>query len=146
MRNPELVLTPVLTVLGAGCSSLTIPAKAPVYFPPPESQGGWRKLAQPEQIRRIAGMDPARLADVEQWLLKSDDRPFNAIVIRHGYVVLDAVRDSSSVTNTRNVASCAKAICAAVLAIASEESQRGRTLRRMTFDDPAFDSFRGRSR
>ena len=36
-------------------------------------------------------------------------------------------------------ASCSKAICATVLAIASEESQKGHTPRKMTFDDRAFD-------
>jgi CubicO group peptidase (beta-lactamase class C family) len=34
--------------------------------------------------------------------------------------------------------SCSKAICATVLAIASEESQKGNTPRKMTFDDRAF--------
>ena len=28
------------------------------YFPPPESQGGWRKLEKPDDIRQLAGMDP----------------------------------------------------------------------------------------
>jgi CubicO group peptidase (beta-lactamase class C family) len=37
------------------------------------------------------------------------------------------------------VASVSKAVCATVLAIASERSRRGLTPRRMTFDDPAFD-------
>src|SRR5204863_214425 len=32
-----------------------------------------------------------------------------------------------------------KAICATVLAVASEQSQRGKTPRKMTFDDHAFD-------
>ncbi len=47
-------------------------------------------------------------------------------------------RGKSAVTDNGRVASCSKAICATVLAIAAEESQHGRTLRRMTFDDPAF--------
>jgi CubicO group peptidase (beta-lactamase class C family) len=42
------------------------------------------------------------------------------------------------VTNTKNVMSCAKAICATVLAIASDESQKGQLPHRMTLDDPAF--------
>lgn len=109
------------------------------YFPPPESQGGWRKLHNPDEIRRLAGMDSAKLADLKQWLLQSDDRPFAAVVIRNGYIVLEIERDHSSITNTRDIKSCAKAICATVLAIASEESQHGQTPRRMSFDDPAFD-------
>ena len=54
------------------------------YFPPAESKGGWRKLEDPKEIRRLAGMDPARLESLKQWLLDSDDRPFAATVIRNG--------------------------------------------------------------
>ncbi len=113
--------------------------KPGAYFPPPESKGGWRKLTEPDDIRRLGGMDPAKLEELKRWLLDSDKRPFGAVVIRNGYIVLEVQRDSSSVTNTKNVMSCAKAICATVLAIASEESQQGRLPHRMTFDDPAFD-------
>jgi CubicO group peptidase (beta-lactamase class C family) len=113
--------------------------KPAAYFPPPESKGGWRKLDDPQEIRRLGGMDPAKLDELKQWLLRSDDRPFGAVVIRNGYIVLEVERDHSSVTDTGNVKSCAKAICATVLAIASEESQKGHLPHRMTFDDPAFD-------
>lgn len=115
------------------------PGEPTNYFPVPESKGGWRKLDDPQDIRHRAGMDPVKLQELKQWLLNSDDRPCAAVVIRKGYVVLEVERDNSSVTNTKNVASCAKAICATVLAIASEESQQGHLPRRMTFDDPAFD-------
>jgi CubicO group peptidase (beta-lactamase class C family) len=117
----------------------SVPQKAAAYFPPPESKGGWRKLKDPQEIRRLGGMDPAKLGELKQWLLNSDDRPFGAVVIRNGYIVLEVERDPSSTTNTESVKSCAKAICATVLAIASEESQRGHLPRRMSFDDPAFD-------
>jgi CubicO group peptidase (beta-lactamase class C family) len=108
------------------------------YFPPPESQGGWRKLDQPEDIRRLGGMDPRKLAELRKWLLASDDRNFAAVVIRNGYVVLEVDRGNSAKTDTRRVASVSKAVCATVLAIASEQSQQGLTPKRMTFDDPAF--------
>jgi CubicO group peptidase (beta-lactamase class C family) len=140
-RRLQLGFSLVCLALGLVVQPATAMAgsPAPDYFPPPESQGGWRTLENPGDIRRLAGMDPAKLEDLRQWLLKSDDRPFGAVVIRHGYIVLEVVRDHSSVTNTRNMASCAKAVCATVLAIAAEESQKGNTPRRMTFDDPAFD-------
>jgi CubicO group peptidase (beta-lactamase class C family) len=112
---------------------------AQTYFPPPESQGGWRKLDKPEEIRRLAGMNPDKLAELKEWLLASDQRNFAAVVIRNGYVVLEVERGNSSQTHTGNIKSSAKAICATVLAIASEESQRGRTPKKMKFDDPAFD-------
>ena len=108
------------------------------YFPPPESGGGWRMLTSADEISRIGGMDAAKLADVDSWLRKSDERPFAATIIRHGYVVLEVERGNSAKTDARRVASVSKAICSAVLAIASELSQQGGTPRRMTFDDPAF--------
>jgi CubicO group peptidase (beta-lactamase class C family) len=108
------------------------------YFPPPESQGGWRKLESAEDIRRLGGMDAQKLSALKQWLLESDDRTFAADVIRHGYLVLEVERGNSAKTDSRRVASVSKAICATVLAIASEQSQSGRMPKRMKFEDPAF--------
>jgi CubicO group peptidase (beta-lactamase class C family) len=109
------------------------------YYPPPETQGGWRKLDTPEAARRLGEMDPAKLSELRNWLLASDDREFAAVVIRHGYVVLEVERGRNSRTDTQRVASVSKAICATVLAIASERSQQGLTPRRMSFSDRAFD-------
>ena len=81
-------------------------------------------------------MDPAKLARSAQWLLAIDNRNFAAVVIRHGYIVLEVERGNSAKTDTRRVASVSKAVCATVLAIASEQSQQGLTPRKMTFDDP----------
>lgn len=113
------------------------PEKA-AYFPLPESQGGWRKVEDADTIRRLAGMDPDKLAGLKTWLLGSDDRRFAAVVIRSGRIVLEIERGNSAKTDARRVASVSKAVCATVLAVASELSQQGKTPRRMTFDDPAF--------
>jgi len=109
------------------------------YFPPPESQGGWRKLDDPDSIRRLAGMDPEKLTKLREWLRQSDQRDFAAVVIRRGYLVMEEERNRSSVSDVARVASCSKAVCATVLGIASEQSRQGRTPRKMTFDDHAFD-------
>ncbi len=109
------------------------------YFPPPESQGGWRLVETDEEIETLGGMDPARVLELRQWLIDSDNRPFAAVVIRRGTVVLQVERGNSAVTDSRRIASVSKAICATALAIASEQSQQGLTPRRMTFDDPAFE-------
>ncbi len=108
------------------------------YFPAPESQGGWRQLDKPQDIRQIAGMDPGKLDELREWLLQSDKRNFAAVVIRRGYIVLEVERGNSAKTDSRRVASVSKAVCATVLAIASEQSQQGLTPRKMKFDDPAF--------
>ena len=112
---------------------------SPTYFPPPESQGGWRKLEKPEEIRTLAGMDPDKLASLRQWLMDSDKRNFAAVVIRNGYIVLEVERGNSAKTDSRRVASVSKAVCATVLAIASEQSQAGLLPRKMNFNDLAFD-------
>ncbi len=123
----------------AALRRLTTPPADGDYFPPSESQGGWRTLTDPGEIRRLAGMDPERLAELRDWLLRSDDRNFAAVVIRNGYIVLEVERGNSAKTDIGRVASVSKAVCATVLAIASEQSQSGALPRRMTFDDLAFD-------
>jgi CubicO group peptidase (beta-lactamase class C family) len=109
------------------------------YFPPPESKGGWRQLGDPTEIRQVAGIDPQKLEQLKQWLLESDQRDFAAVVIRRGHVVLEVERGNSAKTDTRRVASVSKAVCATVLAIASEQSQQETTPKKMSFDDRAFD-------
>jgi CubicO group peptidase (beta-lactamase class C family) len=115
------------------------PERSDAYFPPPESQGGWRKLEAGGDIERLAGMNPDKLAELRRWLLDSDKRDFAAVVIRRGYLVLEVERGNSARTDSRRVASVSKAICATVLAIASEQSQQGQTPKKMTFNDPAFE-------
>lgn len=108
------------------------------YFPLADSAGGWRELKDEETIRNVGGVDPVKLNALKEWLLKSDDRDFAAVVIRHGHVVLEVVRNHSATNDSRRVASVSKAICATVLAIACEQSQLGLTPRKMQFDDRAF--------
>jgi len=114
-------------------------ANSAAYFPPPESQGGWRTLEKEDDLRQPGGMSPEKLAQLRQWLLASDDRSFAAVVVHHGYIVLQVERGNSAKTDCRRVASVSKAICATVLAIASKQSQQGLTSRKMRFDDPAFE-------
>jgi CubicO group peptidase (beta-lactamase class C family) len=59
-------------------------------------------------------------------------------VIRRGYIVLEVERGNSARTDARRVASVSKAVCATVLAIASERSQHGQTPKKMSFNDRAF--------
>ena len=75
-------------------------------------------------------MDPDKLAALRTWLLASDDRDFAAVVIRRGHIVLEVERGNSAKTDARRVASVSKAVCATVLAIASEQSQQGKTPKR----------------
>jgi CubicO group peptidase (beta-lactamase class C family) len=129
---------PILFSLGLWLCATGSSLAASDYFPPPESKGGWRKLDQPEETRRVAGMDPQKLEELRAWLLKSDGRNFAATVIRRGWIVLEVERGNSAKTDAGRVASVSKAVCATVLAIASGQSQRGLMPKKMSFDDPAF--------
>ncbi|MCA9046649.1 MAG: serine hydrolase, partial [Planctomycetaceae bacterium] len=124
---------------GRKSSSDTASSTRSIYFPPPESKGGWRMVETEAEIEAIGGMDAEKIAELQQWLLQSDNRPFAAVVIRHGTIVLQVERGNSAATDARRVASVSKAICATVLAIASERSQQGLTPRKMSFDDHAFE-------
>lgn len=128
----------IVHVEGKSAASNASDSSVVDYFPLPESKGGWRKLDTSEEIRTIAGMDPEKLDDLKVWLMQSDDRDFAAVVIRHGYIVLEVERGNSAKTDSRRVASVSKAVCATVLAVASEQSRQGLTPRKMTFDDSAF--------
>lgn len=110
-----------------------------IIFPPSESQGGWRQISSDEEIATIGLMDRQKITSLRQWLLESDNRPFAAVVIRHGVIVLQVERGNSAISDTRRIASVSKAICATVLAIASERSQLSPTGRKMRFSDKAFD-------
>src|SRR5258708_39673719 len=91
-------------------ASLLGAEQATAYFPPPELQGGWRKLDSDDEIRRLAGIDPTKLADLKAWLLASDERDFAAVVIRNGYIVLEIERGNRAQSDARRVASVSKAI------------------------------------
>lgn len=91
-----------------------------------------------DEVRRVGGMDPEKLAGLDRWLRASDQRNFAATVIRRAHIVFEVERGNSAKTDARRVASVSKAVCATVLAIASELSQRGETPKKMSFDDPAF--------
>lgn len=94
-------------LLGAGLSSLLLPAltaekseaktapKIPAeparetgYFPPPDSQGGWRTLKDAASIRRLAGMDQSRLERVWDFTQRCTQNG-GILVVRHGYLVLE---------------------------------------------------------
>ena len=139
MLAADCSLTPLAGADSSKASAAPVaqPA-ADAYFPPPESQGGWRKLEDPAEVRRVAGADPEQLAALRQWLLDSDKREFAAVVIRRGHIVLEVERGNSAKTDSRRVASVSKAICATVLAIASEQSQQGAMPKKMKFEDRAF--------
>jgi CubicO group peptidase (beta-lactamase class C family) len=62
--------------------------RAADYFPPPDSEGGWRTLSDPAQIRDLAGMDSGRLDQAFDFTSRSTQNG-GLLVVRHGYLVLE---------------------------------------------------------
>lgn len=64
------------------------PAKPADYFPPPDSQGGWRTLKDAASVRRLAGMDLARLQDAFDFTQRCSPNG-GLVVVRRGYLAFE---------------------------------------------------------
>jgi CubicO group peptidase (beta-lactamase class C family) len=61
-----------------------------LYFPPPESLGGWRWLMEPAKIRTLTAFDHARLeviAHAQEHIHGGDS--WGLVIVRHGYLVYE---------------------------------------------------------
>ena len=79
-----------------------------VYFPPPESAGGWRTLKTPAEVRSLAGMDPDKLDLIRDKFLGLFAGPWQIVVIRHGYLVAEWYGLPTMPTTTFDGWSCTK--------------------------------------
>ncbi|MFN7993562.1 MAG: serine hydrolase [Bryobacteraceae bacterium] len=62
---------------------------AQTYYPPSESDGGWRRLRNDDEIRDQAGMDPQRLHLIEQTQYQLYSGPWQIVIVRKGYLVAE---------------------------------------------------------
>ncbi len=58
------------------------------YFPPPDSEGGWRALERPSEIHAITGIDKSRLDAALQYA-QTTSQHGGLLVVRHGYLVYE---------------------------------------------------------
>jgi CubicO group peptidase (beta-lactamase class C family) len=58
------------------------------YFPPPDSDGGWRTLTDAAKIRKAAGIDLNRLDQAFQFIQETSQHG-GLVVVRHGYLVYE---------------------------------------------------------
>src|SRR3954468_17430602 len=63
-------------------------AGAADYFPPPDSEGGWRTLQDAASIRQNAGMDLRRLEQADDFTQRCSQNG-GLLVVRHGYLVFE---------------------------------------------------------
>ncbi|MEO8425489.1 MAG: serine hydrolase [Verrucomicrobiota bacterium] len=78
--SPLVVVILVLTALRV--------VQAADYFPPPDSEGGWRTLKDAAQIRESSGMDLRRLEQAFDFTQRCTQNG-GLLVVRHGYLVFE---------------------------------------------------------
>jgi CubicO group peptidase (beta-lactamase class C family) len=140
MKTWFVFVAALLTALPAGADD---PIKLSGYFPPPESQGGWRTLlpdngspgaAQKEKIRVTAGVDWDKLTDAWEHNLSAKE-PSALLVIRRGYIVGEWYKDYDR-KKTRGLYSSTKAYISTAFGLLLDESEKGKLPggRKLTLD------------
>jgi CubicO group peptidase (beta-lactamase class C family) len=62
--------------------------KSADYFPPPDNAGGWRTLKDSSQIRKVAGIDVAKLDQAFEYAQRSSQHG-GLLVVRHGWLIYE---------------------------------------------------------
>jgi CubicO group peptidase (beta-lactamase class C family) len=103
----------ILTAICAGAAGAQMPAAPdPMYYP----TNGWR-----ESTPEAQGIDSAALAAIVDNIAAKKRNVHSMLVIRHGYVVLDAYFYPYNPAATHDVASVSKSITAAITGIAVDQ-------------------------
>ncbi|WP_009958462.1 serine hydrolase domain-containing protein [Verrucomicrobium spinosum] len=87
MFSHRLSIPSLVLCTGALILSPIVPA-AEDYFPPPDSQGGWRTLETTDEIRDKAGMDLAKLEQAYAFTERCSQNG-GLLVVRKGYLVFE---------------------------------------------------------
>jgi CubicO group peptidase (beta-lactamase class C family) len=83
-------------------------ARSADYFPPPDSEGGWRTLKSAEEIHQHAGMELPRLEQAYDFTQRCTQNG-GLLVVRHGYLVFERYFGRASRNANPDMASTGKA-------------------------------------
>ena len=90
------------------------------YFPPPDSQGGWRTLKDAAQIRKVGGLDLTKLDYAFDYASRTSQHG-GLLVVRHGYLVYEKYYGKGNRMANPTVASCGKAFTSIACGIMLDE-------------------------
>ncbi len=94
--------------------------RADDYFPPPDSQGGWRTLTDAREIREKTGINLDRLE--KAYTVTEHSTPNGGLlVVRHGYLVLEKYFGRASRNANPDMASTGKAYTSIACGIMLQE-------------------------
>src|ERR1043166_2097401 len=92
------------------------------YFPPPDSQRGWRTLGDAAEIRQCAGMDLHKLDQAWEQTQRCTQHA-GLVVIRRGYLVYEKYAGRACRGANPDMASCGKAFTSIACGIMLEEKK-----------------------
>ncbi|MBN1670619.1 MAG: serine hydrolase [Kiritimatiellae bacterium] len=90
------------------------------YFPAPDTEGGWRTLSDRDEARRTAGIDPAKIDDVFEFI-KGSTKNGGLLVVRHGWLVYERYFGKGHREATPNSGSCGKSFTSVAVGILMAE-------------------------
>jgi CubicO group peptidase (beta-lactamase class C family) len=112
-----------------------------LYYPPPESKGGWRYYSNDMDVRLRAGMDPEKLERVlEKQLQMHGSDSWSIVIIRNGYLVKEYHTFNVLIPTRFDIWSCTKSFTGAAWALLLEDSRQNRLPKDKTVDleSPAY--------
>ena len=121
--SQTMMLNRAAFVLLVACYGYAFPVcGAGDYYPPPDSEGGWRSLINQNagNFRKVAGMDRAKLDEAFQ-LAQETTQHGGLIVVRHGYLVFEKYFGRAARDSNPDMASCGKAFTSIACGIMLKE-------------------------
>jgi CubicO group peptidase (beta-lactamase class C family) len=112
-------MTRLLSLAACLCCSAGLYA-ASDYFPPPDSDGGWREAKSAKDCRDLAGMDLAKLEPAFE-VTKRSTANGGLLVVHKGYLCLERYFGRASRNANPDMASTGKAFCSIACGIMLDE-------------------------
>jgi len=106
--NSDVLFQTRFVLLGIAGFLLISSGFAAEYFPPPDSEGGWRTLRDAASIREQAGMDLRRLEQAYSFTERCSQNG-GLLVVRHGYLVFEKYFGRAQRNGNPDMASTGKA-------------------------------------
>jgi len=113
-----------------------------VYYPPQESEGGWRSLVSPneaptsnekQKLTQTTGLDWDKLYEAWKYC-ESFDGTNSLLVIRHGWIA----GEWHNYTEPRGIASCTKSLTGLAIAKLFDLSDAGKLAKHTNIDDEVW--------
>ena len=108
-----LACSALLTSSDAGAAA---PLQKPDAFPSPDAQGGWPNVQEPDDVRRIAGMERSKLDETFEFI-KGSSKNGGLLVVRRGWLVYERYFGLGHREATPNLASCGKSVTSIAVGI-----------------------------